>query len=92
MAQQFTPAPWLLWNSGRYVEVVAGGDHNQPIVKWTGFAGSGRSREEQLGNARLIVAAPDYFAAADSILEDGVTADNWHALQSAHAKAGGEIA
>jgi hypothetical protein len=92
MATQFTPAPWLLWNSGRYVEVVARNGHHQPVVKWTGFAGSGRSFDEQLGNARLIAAAPDYFDAAESLLGEGVTNETLNALQSAHAKASGDDA
>jgi hypothetical protein len=71
MAQQFTPAPWAVWTSGRYVEVYAAEDHAQPVVRWHGFAQSLRPIAEQLANARLIATAPDFFSFAESRAEQG---------------------
>lgn len=59
MEAQFTPAPWTIWQTARYVEVLAPEDHGQPIVKWVGFAQSLRPFDEQLANAKLIATAPD---------------------------------
>jgi hypothetical protein len=59
MAQQFTPAPWTAWTSGRYVEVLATEGHSMPVVQWSGFARSHRPLAEQSANAFLIAAAPE---------------------------------
>jgi hypothetical protein len=92
MAPLFTPQPWTAWRTGRYIEVAAGDDRMCPVIKWMGFAQSGRSLDEQAANATLISAAPDYHAAAASILADGANDANVAALKTAHNKASGVLA
>lgn len=68
---EFTPGPWHVFDENDPFPGIEASNPRQSIVIWgTGSAEcgvSGRTRKEQLANARLIAAAPDLLDALREI-------------------------
>lgn len=76
-----TPEPWRAWIMGKTICVLGPkGDHNKPVVGWSGFGSCHLPLSEQKANARLIAAAPTLAAdnaRLQALLNEALTCLNW---------------